>query len=74
MPYCVYVLISQTDHKLYIGFTTNLEARIKEVEIALQDTSVKKQEAAQRLEQGKAQINEMMAAMQQQPTQPPKTG
>ena len=51
-----------------------LEARIKEVEIALQDTSVKKQEAAQQLEQGKAQINQMMAAMQQQPTQPPKTG
>ena len=52
-----------------------LEARIKEVEIALQDTSVKKQEAAQQLEQGKAQINQMMAALQQQPPQqPPKAG
>jgi len=48
-----------------------LEARIKEIEIALQDTTVKKQDAAQRLEQGKAQINQMMQAMQQQP---PKAG
>ena len=37
-----------------------LEARIKEVEIALQDTSAKKQDAAGRLEQGKAQINQLM--------------
>ena len=37
-----------------------LEARIKEVEIALQDTSAKKQEAAGRLEQGKAQMNQLM--------------
>ena len=51
-----------------------LEARLKEVEIALQDTSAKKQDAAQRLEQGKAQINQMMAAMQQPPSHPPKTG
>ena len=42
-----------------------LEARIKEIEIALQDTSVKKQDAANRLEQGKAQMNQMMQAMQQ---------
>lgn len=42
-----------------------LEARIKEIEIALQDTAVKKQDAAGRLEQGKAQINQMMQAMQQ---------
>ena len=47
-----------------------LEARIKEIEIALQDTAVKKQDAAQRLEQGKAQVNQMMQAMQQ----PPKSG
>ena len=37
-----------------------LEARIKEVEIALQDTATKKQDAANRLEQGKAQINQLM--------------
>ena len=37
-----------------------LEARIKEVEVALQDTVVKKQDAAGRLEQGKAQINQLM--------------
>ena len=45
-----------------------LEARIKEVEIALQDTSAKKQDAASRLEQGKAQVNQMMQAMKQPPT------
>ena len=28
LPYCVYVLISLTDHQLYIGYTTNLEKRI----------------------------------------------
>jgi prefoldin alpha subunit len=43
-----------------------LEARIKEIEIALQDTTVKKQDAANRLEQGRAQMNQMMQAMQQQ--------
>jgi prefoldin alpha subunit len=37
-----------------------LEARIKEVEIALQDTAAKKQDAAGRLEQGKAQVNQLM--------------
>jgi len=37
-----------------------LEARVKEIEVALQDTSAKKQEAAARLEQGKAQINQLM--------------
>ena len=52
-----------------------LEARIKEVEIALQDTSVKKQDAATRLEQGKAQVNQMMQSMQQPPpTQPSTSG
>ena len=50
-----------------------LEARIKEIEIALQDTAAKKQDAASRLEQGKAQMNQMMQAMQQ-PPQPPTTG
>jgi len=51
-----------------------LEARIKEIEIALQDTAVKKQDAAQRLEQGKAQVNQMMQAMQQPPNSPPTSG
>ena len=45
-----------------------LEARIKEVEIALQDTAAKKQEAAGRLEQGKAQMNQLM-----QSTSPPNS-
>ena len=45
-----------------------LEARIKEIEVALQDTSAKKQEAAGRLEQGKAQINQLMQATQQPPS------
>ena len=46
-----------------------LEARIKEVEIALQDTAAKKQDAAARLEQGRGQINQLMQA---QP--PPNSG
>jgi prefoldin alpha subunit len=37
-----------------------LEARIKEIEVAIQDTSAKKQDAAAQLEQGKNQINQMM--------------
>ena len=28
LPYCVYVLISETDRQLYIGYTTNIEERI----------------------------------------------
>jgi putative endonuclease len=28
LPYCVYVLISKTDLKLYIGFTTNIRDRL----------------------------------------------
>ena len=40
-----------------------LEARIKEVEVALQDTVAKKQDAAGRLEQGKAQINQLMQSV-----------
>ncbi len=51
-----------------------LEARIKEIEIALQDTAVKKQDAAQRLEQGKVQVNQMMQTMQQPPNPPPTSG
>ena len=29
LPFCVYFLFSEADHLLYIGFTTNLEERIK---------------------------------------------
>ena len=29
LPYCVYILFSVKDHLLYIGFTTNIEARVK---------------------------------------------
>ena len=46
-----------------------LEARIKEVEIALQDTAAKKQDAAARLEQGRGQINQLMQAQS-----PPNSG
>ena len=42
-----------------------LEARLKEVEIALQDTAAKKQDAAARLEQGRGQINQLMQAESQ---------
>ena len=28
LPYCVYILISEVDHQLYIGYTTNIENRI----------------------------------------------
>ena len=37
-----------------------LEARIKEIEVAIQDTSAKKQDATAQLEQGKNQINQLM--------------
>lgn len=46
-----------------------LEARIKEIEVALQDTAAKKQDAAARLEQGRTQINQLMQAESQ-----PKSG
>jgi prefoldin alpha subunit len=39
-----------------------LEARLKEIEVALQDTTTKKQDAAARLEQGKEQMNQLMMA------------
>ena len=42
-----------------------LESRIKEIEVALQDTAAKKQEAAARLEQGREQINQLMLESQQ---------
>ena len=43
-----------------------LEARIKEIEVALQDNTAKKQDAAASLEQGKAQINQLMQATPRQ--------
>ncbi len=39
-----------------------LESRIKEVEVALQDTSTKKQEIAARIEQGKNELNRLAQA------------
>ena len=42
-----------------------LEARIKEIEVALQDNAAKKQNAAAQLEQGKAQINQLMQSTSQ---------
>jgi putative endonuclease len=29
LPFCVYILFSEKDHLLYIGFTSNLERRIE---------------------------------------------
>lgn len=29
LPFCIYILFSEKDHQLYIGFTTNLEKRIQ---------------------------------------------
>ena len=48
------------------------EARIKEIEIALQDTAAKKQDAANRLEHVKAQMNQLM--QQSPPPQQPNLG
>lgn len=36
-----------------------LESRIKEIEVALQDTAAKKQDVASKLEQGKAEMNRL---------------
>ena len=44
-----------------------LESRLKEIEIALQDTSAKRHDAATRLEQGKQQINQMMMSPPPEP-------
>ena len=46
--------------KTYDSTINYLEARIKEIEIALQDTSARKQDAVARLEQGKDQMNQLM--------------
>ncbi len=53
--------------KTYDSSINYLEARIKEIQVALQDTSVKKQEVLVRLEQGKEQMNQLM----QESSQPP---
>lgn len=37
-----------------------LEARIKEIQVALQETTSKKQDASARLEQGREQMNQLM--------------
>jgi len=42
-----------------------LEARIKEIEIALQDTAARKQDASLKLQQGQDQMNQMMATSKQ---------
>ena len=42
-----------------------LEAHIKEIEVALQDNTAKKQDAAARLEQGREQINQLMQSVSQ---------
>ena len=55
--------------KIFLQQLIIFEARIKEIEIALQDTAAKKQDASNRLEQGKAQINQLM-----QSPQPPNLG
>ena len=39
-----------------------LETRIKEIEVALQDTTAKKQQAAAQLEHGRTQINQLIQA------------
>ena len=41
-----------------------LESRIKELEVALQDTSTQKQQVMANLEQGKQQLNHLMQASQ----------
>jgi putative endonuclease len=30
LPYCVYILFSELDHQLYIGYTSNIERRFKQ--------------------------------------------
>ena len=42
-----------------------LEARLKEVEVALKDANAQKQEVAARLEQGKQEMNKLMQATPQ---------
>ena len=46
--------------KTYDSSINYLEARIKEIEVAIQDTTARKQDAMARLEQGKEQMNQLM--------------
>lgn len=46
--------------KTYDSSINYLEARIKEIEVAIQDTTARKQDAMTRLEQGKEQMNQLM--------------
>jgi prefoldin alpha subunit len=46
--------------KDHISAINYLEARIKEIQVAIQDTSAKKNDAAAQLEQGKNQINQLV--------------
>ena len=52
-----------------VAVEKDFPAAINEIEIALQDTAAKKQDAGNRLEQGKAQMNQLM-----QSQQPPNLG
>ncbi|EPA05480.1 prefoldin subunit alpha [Candidatus Nitrosarchaeum limnium] len=54
--------------KSYDSAINYLEAKIKEIEVALQDTSVKKQQAVARLEQGREQLNMLMQETSQNPS------
>ena len=49
----------ETDNNSAINF---LESRLKEMEVALQETAGQKQQVAMSLEQGKQQMDQMMAA------------
>lgn len=40
LPYCVYILFSELDHKLYIGYTSNIDRRFKQ-HLSGQNTSTK---------------------------------
>lgn len=46
--------------KTYDSSINYLEARIKEIEVAIQDTTARKQDAMAKLEQGKEQMNQLM--------------
>lgn len=35
LPYCVYVLFSDRDHMLYVGYTTDIHRRMREHELGL---------------------------------------
>ena len=54
--------------KSYDSTINYLEAKIKEIEVALQDTSVKKQQAVARLEHGREQLNMLMQETSQNPS------